>query len=165
LQFIKDIIIEEDSNVGMITFAMSEDNLCRILKHPLVVIGSDGSSIAPYGELGKGKPHPRHYGAFSRVLGKYVRQDSILSLPEAIKKMTSLTANKFNILNRGILKEKYFADIVVFDPLKVIDKADWKNPHQFAEGVKNVIVNGKVVINETEHSGVLSGKIIRRGVL
>ncbi len=164
IEFIKDIIIEENSRVGMITFAMNEDNLKKILQHPLVVVGSDGSSIAPYGELGKGKPHPRHYGAFARILGKYVREDSALTMAQAINKMTSMTAKKFNILKRGELKESYYADIVIFDPLTVVDKSDWKNPHQYAKGVKHVIVNGKSVIYEEEHTGILSGKIIRRGV-
>ena len=165
IQFIKDLLIDENSQVGMITFAMNEENLQKILQHPLTVIGSDGSSIAPYGELGKGKPHPRHYGAFSRILGKYVREASVLSMAKAIQKMTSTTAKKFNILNRGELKENYFADLVVFDPETVADKADWSNPHQYSVGIKYVIVNGKLTIKEGEHLGALSGKIIRRGVI
>jgi N-acyl-D-amino-acid deacylase len=164
IQFIKDLLIEEESRIGMITFAMSEDNLIKILQHPLTVLGSDGSSIAPYGKLGEGKPHPRHYGAFSRVLGRYVRDTATLTMAKAIQKMTSTTANKFNILKRGELKENNFADIVVFDPGTVADKADWSNPHQYATGIKYVLVNGKLTIKEGEHSGLLAGKIIRRGV-
>lgn len=165
IQFIKDLIIEERSRVGMITFAMNEDNLKRILSHPLVVIGSDGSSIAPYGELGKGKPHPRNYGSFARVLGKYVRSESLFSMQTAIKKMTSMTAKKFNIANRGVLKENYYADIAIFDPSSIEDLSNWSNPHQYPRGMKHVIVNGKLTIFEEEHTGNLSGKIIRRGVI
>jgi len=163
IQFIKDLLIEEKSNVGMIVFAMSENNLTRILKHPLVVIGSDGSSIAPYGVLGQGNPHPRHYGAFARVLSKYVREEKIMDLPTAIKKMTSITAKKFNIMNRGSIKENYYADITIFDPDEVKDLSEFNKPHQYAKGIKYVLVNGKLTINEEEHTGILSGKIIRRG--
>jgi len=163
IQFIKDLLIEEKSNVGMIVFAMSENNLKRILKHPLVVIGSDGSSIAPYGVLGQGNPHPRHYGAFARVLNKYVREEKVLDLPTAIKKMTSITAKKFNIMNRGVIKENFYADITIFDPDEVKDLSEFNKPHQYAKGIKYVLVNGRITINEEEHTGALSGKIIRRG--
>lgn len=162
IQFIKELIIEEKNKVGMITFAMNEDNLKKILSHPLSVIGSDGSSIANYGLLSQGKPHPRHYGAFARVLGKYVREEKVLNLPKAIQKMTSMTAKKFNIINRGVIKENYFADIVIFDPDTITDLANWKNPHQYAKGIKYVLVNGKLTIFEEEHTGILSGKIIKR---
>jgi N-acyl-D-amino-acid deacylase len=160
--FMRDLIIEEENRVSMITFFAGEDNLRRILAHPLVVIGADGEAIAPYGILGKGKPHPRLYGTFPRVLGKYAREEKIFSLPQAIQKMTSAPAQKFGLKNRGRVKPDYFADFVVFDPEKIIDKATWKEPHQYPEGIDYVIVNGRVVIRAGEHSGQLPGKILKK---
>jgi N-acyl-D-amino-acid deacylase len=160
--FMRDLLIEEEGQVGMVTFMMKEENLRRILTHPLVSVGSDGTAVAPYGILHKGKPHPRYYGAFPRILGKYVREEKILTLPQAIQKMTSVPAKKFGFSGRGRIKEGYYADLVVFDPDKVIDKATWKDPHQYPEGINHVIVNGEVVINEGESTGKLPGRILRK---
>jgi N-acyl-D-amino-acid deacylase len=160
--FMKDLLIEERSRVGMVIFIMKEENLKRILAHPLVCVGTDGSAIAPYGLLHRGKPHPRHYGTFPRVLGKYVREERIVPMPEMLKKITSIPAQKFGFEKRGTLKSGYFADIVIFDPDKVIDKATWTDPHQYPEGIEYVLVNGKVVIKEGEHTGDLPGKILRK---
>ena len=160
--FMKDLLIQEESRVGMITFMMNEENLKRILAHPLVVLGSDGSAVADYGVLSKGKPHPRYYGTFPRVLGKYARDEKLFSLPSAIKKMTSLTAKKFGLKNRGQIKRGFFADLVIFDPDKVIDRATWGNPHQYPEGIEFVLVNGKIVINHGEHTGALPGRILKK---
>lgn len=161
-EFMRDLLIEEENRVSMISFFADEGNLKRILAHPLVVIGADGSAVAPYGILGKGKPHPRHYGTFPRVLGKYVREEKLLSLPQAVQKMTSTTAQKFGLKNRGLVEEGYYADLVVFDPGKVIDKATWKNPHKYPAGIKVVVVNGRVVIRDGEHTGQLPGKILTK---
>ncbi|MCP2605610.1 amidohydrolase family protein [Candidatus Aminicenantes bacterium AC-335-O07] len=163
--FMRDLIIEEKNRVGMITFMMNEDNLKRILSHPLVTIGSDGNAVAPYGKLNKGKPHPRYYGTFPRILGKYVREEKIITLSEAIKKMTSLNAKKFGLKKRGQIKEGFFADIVIFNPEKVIDLATWENPHQYPEGIEYVIVNGQVVIREKEHTGTLPGKVLKKEIV
>jgi N-acyl-D-amino-acid deacylase len=160
--FMKDLLIEEKSRVGMVTFMMKEENLKRILAHPLAGVGTDGSAIAPYGLLHRGKPHPRLYGTFPRVLGKYVREEKIVPMPEMLKKITSIPAQKFGFGKRGTLKSGYFADIVIFDPHKVIDKATWTDPHQYPEGIEYVLVNGKVVIKEGEHTGDLPGKILRK---
>jgi N-acyl-D-amino-acid deacylase len=160
--FMRDLLIEEENRVSMIAFFASEDNLRRILGHPLVVIGADGEAVAPYGILGKGKPHPRLYGTFPRVLGKYAREEKIFPLPRAIQKMTGTTAQKFGLKNRGRVMPGCFADLVVFDPGKVIDKATWKEPHQYPEGIDWVIVNGRVVIRAGEHSGQLPGKILKK---
>jgi len=159
-EFMRDLLIDEENRVTMITFIASEDNLKRILAHPLVVIGADGEAAAPYGILGRGKPHPRLYGTFPRVLGKYAREEKIFSLAKGIQKMTSLTAQKFGLRDRGRLKEGYFADLVVFNPDKIIDCATWKDPHQYPQGIDSVIVNGQVVIREGEHTGNLPGKIL-----
>jgi N-acyl-D-amino-acid deacylase len=160
--FMKDLLIEERNRVGMVIFMMKEENLKRILAHPLVGVGSDGSAVAPYGLLHRGKPHPRHYGTFPRVLGKYVREEKIVPMPEMLKKITSIPAQKFGFGKRGTLKSGYFADIVIFDPDKVIDKATWTDPHQYPEGIEYVLVNGKVVIKEGDHTGDLPGKVLRK---
>lgn len=162
--FMRDLLIEERNRVGMVTFMMNEENLKKILAHPLVGVGSDGSALAPYGPLGRGKPHPRHYGTFPRVLGKYIREEKIVPLPEMLKKITSIPAKKFGFEKRGILLNEYFADIVIFDNDRVIDKATWINPHQFPEGVEYVIVNGQVVIQKGEHTGQLPGIVLRKQV-
>jgi N-acyl-D-amino-acid deacylase len=160
-EFMRDIIIEEDNRIDMVVFNMSEDNLIKILSHPLWMPGSDGSAIAPSGILSVGKPHPRFYGTFPRILGKYVREEKILTLPETIKKMTYTPARKFGFQNRGQIAEDYWADIVVFDPEKVIDKATWTNPHQFPQGIEYVIVNGQIVVKEGEQTDNLPGKILK----
>ncbi len=159
-EFMRDLLIEEENRVGMISFFSKEENLRRILAHPLVVIGADGEAVAPYGLLSKGKPHPRFYGTFPRVLGKYAREEKIFSLAQGIQKMTSLTAQKFGLRKRGQIKEGYFADLVVFDPGKIIDCATWKDPHQYPKGIDHVFVNGQIVIQEGEHTGKLPGQIL-----
>ncbi len=159
--FIRDLMIDEKGSVSVVKFAMSEDNLKRVLAHLLVVIGSDGNALAPYGPLSDGKPHPRSYGTFPRVLGKYVRVEKVLTLPEALMKMTSLTADKFGLAGRGRITEGSYADLVVFDPDIVIDKATFADPHRYPEGITHVIVNGKVVIDSGEHTGELPGEILK----
>jgi N-acyl-D-amino-acid deacylase len=156
----RDLLIEEENRVSMISFFSKEENLGRILAHPLVVIGADGEAVAPYGLLHKGKPHPRFYGTFPRVLGKYAREEKIFSLAKGIQKMTSLTAEKFGLRKRGQVKAGYFADLVVFDPGKIIDCATWKDPHQYPKGIDHVFVNGQIVIQKGEHTGKLPGKIL-----
>ncbi|MFA6471245.1 MAG: D-aminoacylase [Candidatus Latescibacterota bacterium] len=161
--FMRDLLLEEENHVAMVNFGMCEENLKRFLAHPLVIIGSDGRVAAPYGVLGKGKPHPRFYGTFPRVLGKYVREEKVLTLPHAIKKMTSLAAVKLGLSKRGVIAEGNFADLVVFNPDTVIDKATFENPHQYPDGIIHVIVNGQRVINSGEHTGKLPGRILRKG--
>jgi len=161
-EFMRDILIEENGLVGMVGFGMSEDNLKKVLAHPLVVIGSDGNAVAPYEALSKGKPHPRFYGTFPRVLGKFVREEKIISLSEAIKKMTSLSAEKFGLTGRGSIAEGNLADLVVFDPDSVIDGATFENPHQYPVGIAHVIVNGQTVISHGEHTGRLPGTLLRK---
>ncbi len=135
-EFVKNLLIKEKNRVSIIGFAMNEDNLHKVLSSPLVMIGSDGSAVSPQGKLGEGKPHPRYYGTFPRVLGKYVREEKIFSLAEAIKKMTSMPAQKLNLKNRGLIQKGYFADIAVFDPTTIIDNATFINPHQYPNGVE-----------------------------
>jgi len=163
-EFMRDLIIEEKDAVGMVIFLGTEENLKRILAHPLVGVGTDGEALAPYGVLGRGKPHPRMYGTFPRVLGRYVREAKLLKLEEMLKKMTSLPAGKFGLDKRGVLRDGFFADLVIFDPDKVIDRATWSDPHQYPAGIDYVLVNGQVVIEGGQHTGKLPGKILQKKI-
>jgi hypothetical protein len=133
-----------------------EEDIERIMKHPRVMHASDGSTM----EFGKAKPHPRSYGTFPRVLGRYVREKNVISLEEAIRKMTSLPAQRLELEDRGILKEGMWADVVVFDPQTVNDQATWTEPHQFPVGILYVLVNGKLVVDEGKWTGDLPGKVL-----
>jgi len=160
--FIRDLLIEEKAMVGRIAFFGSEDVLKKFLAHPLVGVGCDGSALAPYGPLSKGKPHPRNYGTFPRALGKYVREEKIIPLEEMIKKMTAIPAARFGFEKRGRLEPGFRADLVVFDPDRIADRATWVDPHQYPVGVEFVIVNGQVVVEHNEHTGRLPGVILRK---
>ena len=158
---ILDLIIDDNSRVDAIYFLMSEDNIEKQIALPWVSFGSDEQSMAPEGVFLKSNPHPRAYGNFARVLGKYVRDEHIISLEEAIRKLSHLPAENLKIQKRGLLKEGYFADIVVFDPERIQDHATFENPHQYATGVKHVFVNGQAVLKDGEHTGVTPGRIVR----
>ena len=160
-QFIRDILVEEKNQVGIVGFAMDENNLKKVLASPSVMVGSDGNAVAPTGKLGVGKPHPRFYGAFPRVLGKYAREDKIFDLATAVKKMTSMPADKLGLKQRGLIAKDYFADIVVFNPETVIDKATFADPHQFAAGIEHVLVNGKLTVRDGKHTKALAGSVLR----
>jgi N-acyl-D-amino-acid deacylase len=160
----RDIIIEERNQVSMVKFVMNEDNLKRILAHPLVTVGSDGNAVADYGVLGTGKPHPRFYGTFPRFLGRYVREEKILTWSEAIQKITSVTAQKLGFKDRGQISRGYYADLVLFDPETIIDRATFDNPHKYPNGIQSVIVNGSVVLQDGDTTGELSGKILKKGM-
>jgi N-acyl-D-amino-acid deacylase len=161
-EFVKKLMIEEKSRVDIMGFAMDEGNLKKVLASPLVMIGSDGSAVAPYGKLAEGKPHPRFYGTFPRVLGKYSREEQVFSLETAIKKMTSQPAEKLGLKQRGRLQNNYFADVVIFNPATVIDRATYIAPHQYPTGIEYVIVNGKMTIRQGEHTGVHAGRVLRK---
>ena len=163
-EFMRDIIIEEKNQVGMVKFVMNEENLKRILAHPQVTVGSDGNAVADYGVLGRGKPHPRFYGTFPRFLGKYVREEKILTWPEAIQKITSVTAQKIGFKDRGQISMGCYADLVLFDPEKIIDRATFDDPHQYPSGVQTVVVNGAIVLQDGDTTGELSGKILKKGM-
>ena len=143
--------------VRAVYHAISEEDITTIMQHPLAAIASDG----PLMEFGVGKPHPRSYGTFARVLGKYVAQDSIISLETAIRKMTSLPAKALSIEKRGLLTQGYYADIAIFDPATIIDHATFKNPHQYATGVDHVFVNGTAVVAEGKPTELRPGRVLR----
>jgi N-acyl-D-aspartate/D-glutamate deacylase len=155
-----DLIVVSEGQVGCVWFDQSEENVRTLMRHPMVVVGSDGSSMSPYGVLGQRRPHPRSYGTFPRVLGRYVREEEVLSLEEAVKKMTSVTAERFGLTDRGLIREGAWADLVLFDPQTVADRATFTDPHQYPVGIPYVIVNGVVVIDQGQHTGVLPGRVL-----
>lgn len=158
---IMDLVIEDDSRVETVYFLMSEENLRKKIALPWVSFGSDAESLAPEGVFLKFNPHPRAYGNFARLLGKYVREGKIIPLEEAIRRLTSFPAHNLKIKKRGLLKQGYFADMVVFDPDKIIDHATYENPHQFATGVVHVFVNGIQVLKDGKHTGAKPGRVVR----
>lgn len=157
-----DLLIAENAQVSIVSFGMSEEDVRRVMMSSYGMVGSDGSAVAPRGILGQGKPHPRYYGTFPRVIGYYVRE-GVLNLQEAVRKMTSAPAQRLSLKDRGLLREGYKADITVFDPAKVNDEATFTDPHRFATGIPYVIVNGIVVIDNGDHTGALPGKALRKG--
>ncbi len=157
------ILIEEKLRVGAIFSSMSEDNLRRFLSLPSVMIGTDSSARSLSGTTHKGKPHPRGFGSFPRFLGRYVRDGSLMDLSEAIKKITMFPAETFGIHKRGILREGAFADIVVFDGEKILDKATYSEPFLRPEGIRYVIVNGLPAVWEGELTGIRAGRVLRHG--
>ncbi len=158
--FLKKLVISQNGGGGMVGFGMSEENTSRLLAHPFTIVASDGSARAVEGPLAKGSPHPRNFGTFPRVLGRYVREQKIMSLEEAVRKMTSLPAQVMGIKNRGVIEVGAWADLVVFDPDTVIDKATFNEPKQYPEGIDSVIVNGVPVFHDGQHSGNKPGKIL-----
>ncbi len=162
LEFVLNLLYEEDCKVSVIFFNMSEKNLARILKWNSVMIGSDSSLRSLEGVLNYGKPHPRGYGTFSRVIRKYVNETSILSIEEAIYKMTGFPAQTLGLKDRGILKEGCFADITIFDQETIAEQATFTSPHNYSTGVKHVLVNGKLTINDGKHESVTNGIILKK---
>ncbi|UCH71100.1 MAG: amidohydrolase family protein, partial [Candidatus Bathyarchaeota archaeon] len=132
------------------------------MQYPFSMIGTDSSAAAPYGVLGQGKPHPRGYGTFPRVLGKYVREKKTLTLENAVRKMTSLPARKLGLKDRGLIKEGMHADITIFNPEIILDRATYVEPHQYPDGIEYVLVNGKVTIERNDHTEALAGKALRK---
>ena len=155
-----DVLIEENGSVPTVFFHHSEGDMQLIMKQPWTSIGSDGSAVNPDGPTGRTHPHPRYYGTFPRVLGRYVRELKIITLPEAVKKMTSMNADKIGITDRGRLKEGACADVTIFDADRVIDRATFERPQQFPAGISYVIVNGVVTIDNEQHTGALAGHVI-----
>ncbi len=156
-----DLVIEDESRVDTVYFLMSEDNIRKQAGLPWVSFGSDEGSYRPEGVFLKSNPHPRAYGNFARVLGKYVRVEKALSLEEAVRRMTSFPAENLKIKERGALKPGYYADVVVFDQEKVEDHATFEKPHQLATGVMHVFVNGVQVLKNQEHTGATPGRVVR----
>ena len=154
-------MIEDDSRVGTVYFLIAEDNVKQQIPLPWVSFGSDAGSMAPEGVFLDASTHPRAYGNLPRLLGKYVRDEKLIPLEEAIRKLTTLPAENLGIRDRGKLESGYFADVVVFDPATIQDHATFEKPHQYSTGVKHVLVNGVQVLRDGEHTGATPGRVVR----
>jgi len=155
-----ELIQADRGKAFMILFQLDEADVRRILAHPHVMIGSDGSALAPYGELALGKPHPRSYGTFPRVIARYSREERVLSLEQAVYKMTGLPAKKLGLTDRGVIRVGAKADLVAFNSHTVSDLASYEAPHQYPRGIEHVLVNGRLVIKHGEHTGSLPGRVL-----
>src|SRR6266480_1807334 len=155
-----DLIAEDESRIGTLYFIISEDNVKKELAKPWVSFGSDEASQAPEGVFLKSNPHPRAYGNFARVLGKYVRDEKVIPMKEAIRRLSGFPATNLGLDHRGFLKEGMFADVVVFDPATIADRATFDKPHQYAVGMKEVFVNGVQVLKDGEHTGAKPGRAL-----
>ena len=140
---------------------MDEADIRRIMAARYTMIGTDAWGVNPSGVLGHGKPHPRYYGTYPRILGKYVRDEGVLLLEDAVRKMTSFPAQRLGLTDRGLLKPGMWADIVIFDAEHVIDKATYLDPHQFPQGILHVLVNGQIVVKDEQQTNALPGKVLR----
>jgi len=160
IETIMDLIAEDESRIDSIYFVMSEENVRKELAKPWISFGSDEASQAPEGVFLKSNPHPRAYGNFARVLGKYVRDEKAISLGEAIRRLSALPATNLGLDHRGFLREGMFADVVVFDPATIADRATFAQPHQYAVGMKHIFVNGVQVLKEGEHTGAKPGRAL-----
>jgi dihydroorotase/N-acyl-D-amino-acid deacylase len=159
--FVFEILIANRGSVSCVWFIIDENDLKLAMKQPWVSIGSDGSALATSGPLRNGVPHPRNFGTFPRVLGKYVREEQVIPLEQAVHKMSGLTARQLHITDRGLIKEGLAADLVIFDPATVIDRATFTDPFQYPLGIPTVIVNGRVVLDNGRHTGERPGVVIR----
>jgi len=155
-----DLVAEDESRIGTVYFIMSEDNVKKELQKPWISFGSDEASQAPEGVFLKSNPHPRAYGNFARVLGKYVRDEKVITLPEAVRRLSGLPATNLGLDHRGFIQEGMFADVVVFDPATIADRATFDKPHQYAVGMKHVFVNGVQVLKDGEHTGAKPGRAL-----
>jgi N-acyl-D-amino-acid deacylase len=156
------LVEEEEASVGYVGHGMSPENVELVLAHPLVMIGSDGYSMAPEGRAAQTRPHPRSYGAYARVLGHYCRERKLMELPTAVRKMTSMPADQVGIRDRGRLAKGMKADIVIFDAAAVRDEASFDDPQRYAAGIPHVLVNGVAVVEQGRHTGERPGRMLRR---
>ena len=154
-----DLVLDERQRVGTVYFLMSEENVALQMQQPWMKFGTDAGGVNP--ETTRALVHPRSYGTYPRILGRYVREQGVLPLEEAVRKMSSAVATRLSIADRGVLKEGFYADIVIFDPETIIDHATFEDPHQVSEGVRDVFVNGVAVVKDGEHTGAKPGMIVR----
>jgi N-acyl-D-aspartate/D-glutamate deacylase len=157
-----DLLIEEQGSVGAVYAHHTESDMNVALVQPWCSIGSDGSAYAVEGPLRRGNPHPRNFGTFPRILGVYVRDHNLLSLEDAVRKMTSLNAAKLGLINRGRIAIGFQADVTIFDANRIVDRSTFENPFQYSEGIEYVLVNGQVVLDRGQHTGRRPGRVLRR---
>ncbi len=162
LEELFDILIEQNGSVGTVYAHHTDEDMTLALTQPWCSVGSDGSALAVDGPLRRGNPHPRNFGTFPRVLGVYTRELKLLSLEDAVRKMTSLNAAKIGLTDRGLLRPGMFADVTVFDPEQVIDRATYTEPFQYCEGIEYVVVNGELVLDKGERTDARPGRALRR---
>src|SRR5947207_732225 len=160
VETIMDLLVEDESRISAIYFEMAEENVRKEMTKPWISFGSDEASQAPEGVFLKSNPHPRAYGNFARVLGKYVREEKLISLSDAVRRLSGLPATNLGLDRRGFIKEGMFADLVVFDPATIVDQATFALPHQYAAGVQHVFVNGQQVLKDGEHTGATPGRAL-----
>ncbi|MFQ5846293.1 MAG: amidohydrolase family protein [Candidatus Methylomirabilales bacterium] len=162
VEFLCDLLVEEEARVDAIFFIMSEENLQKILARPYVMVGSDSGVRSHVGPLSRGRPHPRTFGTFPRVLGAYVREERLLDLPIAVRKMTLDPCRRFGLTDRGLVAPGCYADLVLFDPERVADRSSYEHPIQYPDGIRYVLVNGVITVEEGEHTGARAGRVLRR---
>src|SRR5262249_2372786 len=155
-----DLLLEDESSIGTVYFITAEANIRKLVPLPWISFGCDEAAQAPEGIFLKSMPHPRAYGNFARLLGRYVRDEKPLPLEEAIRKLTELPATNLGLVRRGQLREGFFADVVVFDAKSIVDHATYEKPHQYASGVRHVFVNGIPVLKDGEHTGAKPGRAL-----
>ena len=160
VETIMDLISEDESRIGTIYYLMSEENVEKELAKPWISFGSDEASQAPEGVFLKSNPHPRAYGNFARVLGKYARDEKVITLPEAVRRLSALPATNLGLDHRGFVQDGMFADVVVFDPATIADRATFDKPHRYAVGMKHVFVNGVQVLKDGDHTGAKPGRAL-----
>jgi N-acyl-D-amino-acid deacylase len=158
---ILDLIVEDRTRVGVVFFLMSEDNVRKQVRLPWMSFGSDAASMAPEGVFLKSSAHPRAYGNFARVLGRYVREEKLIPLAEAIRRLAALPAENLGLEGRGVLRVGGYADVVAFDPKTIGDRATYDAPHRFATGMRHVLVNGVPVLRDGEHTGATPGRALK----
>jgi len=161
VETLMDLVVEDGTATRVATFVMSEENIRKALRNPWVSLGSDAASIAAEGVFVLSSTHPRAYGNFARLFGQYVREEGLLSLSEAVRRLTGLPASNLGLTRRGLLKQGYFADIAVFDPKRFGDRATYEQPHQYAVGMEHVLVNGVQVLKNGDHTGAKPGRALR----
>lgn len=161
-ELLLDIVLEDENRTMHVSFGMVEDDVETVMRHDLTMVGSDGSSLCPCGPLGDGVPHPRNYGTFPRVLGTYVRERGVLTLEEAVHKMTGMPAARLGLEDRGVLKEGVRADLTVFNPESVRQTGDFLDPAVYPDGIEHVLVDGTFVVERGEHTGARPGEVVRQ---
>jgi N-acyl-D-amino-acid deacylase len=158
-----DYLIEDNGATRVLITSIAEEDIRDIVRWPSALVGSDGNCVADYGVVAQGMPHPRFYGTFPRIIGHYVKEQQLLPLETAIRKMTGATAQALRLRDRGLLREGYRADISIFDPADFTDRATYTDPHQYPTGSRTtVLVNGVIVVENARHTGATPGMVLRR---